>query len=155
MGVTQDNLDRTVAGLKDGIATATVNVEQAQASLRDGMGKAVATAEEMFAFSRGNFDALTRSGQILATGMQDIGQSVATAAKASLDETIGTFKAMAGVKSVKEAMDLHANLLRSAMERAVSQASQLTDSSIKLSEQSLAPLSARLSLAAEKFGRIG
>ncbi len=87
--------------------------------------------------------------------MQDLSQTFAAAARASLDETISTFKAMSGVKSVKEAMDLQAKLVRSAMEKAVAQTGQVTDSSMKLSEQALAPISARLSLAAEKFGRIG
>ena len=151
----QGNLDRTMSGLKDGIGTATAGVEQAQATVRDGMQKAMKTAEEMMAFSQGNIEAMTRSSQIFATGIQDMGQTFAAAAKASMDETISTFKALAGVKSIKDAMDLQASLLRSAMEKAVSHTSQLTDSSMKLSEQTFAPIGARLSLAAEKFGRAG
>jgi phasin family protein len=151
----QDNIDRTMSGLKDGIAGATAGVEQAQATMRDGMQKAMKTAEEMFAFNQGTFEAMTRSSQIFAAGMQDMGQSFAAAARASMDETVGAFKALAGVKSIKEAVDLQTNLLRSTMEKAVSQTSQMTDSTIKLSEQAFAPLGARLSLATEKFGRIG
>ena len=151
----QENIERTMSGLKDGVATATAGVEQAQATIREGMQKVVKTAEEMFAFSQGNLDAVTRSGQILATGMQDMGQTFAAAARASMDETMGTFKAMAGVKSIKDAMDLQASLIRSAMEKAVAHTSTLTDSTMKLTEQSFAPISARLSLAAEKFGRVG
>ena len=151
----EDNIERTMSGLKDGVANATAGVEQAQATVRDGMQKAMKTAEEMFAFGQGNLDALTRSGQIFATGIQDMGQTAAAAARASFDETVSTFKALAGVKSIKEAMDLHTSLLRSTVEKAVSQTSQMTDSTMKLSEQSFAPIGARLSLAAEKFGRVG
>ena len=150
----QDSIDRTMTGLKDGVAAATSGAEQAQATMRDGMAKAVKMAEDMFAFAQGNLEAITRSGQIFAAGMQDMGQSLATASKSSMNETVGTFKAMAGAKSVKEAMDLQSSLLRSSLENAVTQASQLTDSTMRLSEQTLAPISARLSLAAEKFGRI-
>ena len=151
----QGNIDRTMSGLKDGIGTATAGVEQAQATVRDGMQKVMKTAEDMMAFNQGNIEAVTRSSQIFASGIQDMGQTVAAAAKASMDETINTFKAMAGVKSIKEVMDLQASLLRSAMEKMVSHTSQMTDSSMKLSEQTFAPISARLSLAAEKFGRAG
>ncbi len=151
----KDNIDRTMSGLKNGVASATAGMEQAQATMRDGMQKAMKTAEDMFAFTQGNVEAVTRSSQILATGMQDMGQSVAATARASLEETMNTFKAMTAVKSVKEAMDLQAGLFRSMIERAVSQTSQMTDSSMKLSEQAMAPITARLSLASEKFGRVG
>ena len=151
----KDNIERTVSGLKNGVASATVGMEQAQATVRDGMQKVMKSAEEMFAFTQGNVEAVTRSSQILATGMQDMGQSVAATARASVEETMNTYKAMAAVKSVKEAMDLQAGLLRSMIERAVSQTSQMTDHSMKLSEQVMAPITARLSLASEKFSHIG
>ena len=151
----QGNIDRTMSGLKDGIGAATAGVEQAQATVRDGMQKAMRTAEDVMAFSQGNIEAMTRSSQIFASGIQDMGQTIAAAAKASMDETISTFKAMAGVKSIKEAMDLQSSLLRSAMEKAVSHTSQLTDSPMKLPEQTFPPIGPRLSLAAEKFGRAG
>ena len=152
---TNENFDRTVSGLKDGVANATAGLEQAQASLRDGMQKAMKSAEDMVAFSQGNFEAMAKSSQILATGVQDLTQSFAAAARASMDDAMGLFKALSGVKSFKDAVDLQTTLVRSTLERAVSQTSQITDSSVKLSEQAFAPIGARFSLAAEKFGRIG
>lgn len=150
-----DSIQRTMSGLKDGVASATAGLEQSQASVRDGMQKVMTTAHEMFAFSQGNFEAMAKSSQIFATGMQDIAQTMAAAAKASMDDAVSTFKAMSSVKSVKEAVDLQSSLVRTALERAVSQTSQITDSTMKLSEQAVAPISARMSLAAETFGKIG
>lgn len=159
MSITSDsstiNIDRTVSGLKDGIASATAGMEQAQTALRDGMQKAIKTAEELVSFSQGNIEALARSGQIIASGMQDIGQTVAAATKTSMDETVSTFKALASVKSFKEAFDLQSSLLRGAMERAVAQSGHFTETTMKLSEQAFAPLNARIAVATEKFGRIG
>ena len=152
--VAHENIERTMSGLKDGVASATVGMEQVQSTMRDGVQKAMKTAEEMFSFTQGNVEAVTRSSQILASGVQDMGQTVAATARASLDDTMNMFKAFAGVKSIKEAMDLQTGLFRAALDRAVSQTSQLTDSSLKLSEQAFAPIGARLSLAAEKFGRV-
>ena len=153
--ITHENFDRTVSSLKDGVANATAGLEQAQATVRDGMQKAMKSAEDMIAFGQGNIEAIAKSSQILVSGMQDLSQSFAAAARASMDETIGTIKAMAGAKSVKEAIDLQSRLLRSTMEKAVAQTGQATDSSMKLSEQAFAPIGARIALATEKFGRIG
>ena len=150
----QDNIDRTMSGLKTGVASATAGFEHAQASMRDGMQKVMQTAEGMITFTQGNIEAVTRSSQILATGVQDMGQSVAATARASADDAVNAFKALSAVKSVKEAMELQSTLFRSMMERMVSQTSQMTDSTMKLSEQAMAPITARLSVATEKFGRI-
>ncbi|MEJ1979201.1 MAG: phasin family protein [Acetobacteraceae bacterium] len=48
----------------------------------------------MVSFSQGNIEALSRSGQIFATGMQDMTQLFAAAAKASMEDTMSTFKAI-------------------------------------------------------------
>jgi phasin family protein len=152
--VAHENIDRTMTGLKDGVSSAAPGIEQAQATMRTGMQKAMKSAEEMLSFSQGNFEAVTRSSQIIATGVQDMGQSIAATARASLDDTMGAVKALTAVKSIKDLMDLQTSLLRAVIERAVSQTSQLTDHSVKLSEQACAPIGARLSLATEKFGRL-
>lgn len=150
---TTQNLDRTMSGLKEGVAHATASMEQAQSAMRANVEKAIKSATDMFSFGQGNFEALTRSSQIFAAGLQDMAQTVTASTKASMDEALHTMKAITGVKSIKEAMDLQSALLRSTLEKAVSQTSKLTDSSMKLSEQALAPLSARLAHAAETFGR--
>ena len=147
------NITRTLSGLRDGAAQATASVQQAQSAMQQSAEKAMKTATEMFSFAQGNAEAFTRCSQVLATGMQDMTQAFTAAAKASVEDTARTFKALGSVKSIKEAMDLQAGLLRSTMEKAVSQASQLTDASMKLSEQAFAPLAARMSLAAETIGR--
>ncbi len=151
--VAHDNIERTVTGLKDGVSSATAGLEQAQAAMRTGLQKAMRTAEDLLSFSQGNVEAMTRSSQIIASGMQDISQSMAATARASLDETMSAVKALSTVKSIKDVMDLQTGLFRAALERAVSQTSQITDNSLKLSEQAFAPIGARLSLAAEKFSR--
>ncbi len=110
------------------------------------------TAEDLMAFNQANIDALMKSGQIWAAGVQDLGKHMATSAQAQLDQTMSTWKAMAGVKSVKEAVDMQAGLARSAIEAAVNGTGKLTDASLKLSEEAFAPITARLSVAVEKFG---
>ena len=72
------------------------------------MEKAMKTAEELVAFSQGNVEAMVKSGQIWAAGVQDISKQIAATAQASFDETMSTFKALSSVKSLKDAFDLQA-----------------------------------------------
>ena len=144
----EDAIGRTVSSLKDGM-------EQSQSATRDGMRKAMTTAEEMAAFAHGNLQAIARSSQVMAAGAQDMGQSLAAAARTAMDDMMAAFKAMSSARSVKDALELQSSLLRTSLDKAMSQASQMTDTGMKLSEQALAPIAEHLSLAAERFSRIG
>ena len=145
--------ESTVSGLKDGMTQAARGFADTQAKVKQGMEKAMKTAEELMAFSQGNIEAMVKSGQIWAAGMQDIGKQIAANAQASFDETMSAFKALSSAKSLKDAFDLQAGLARSTMEKAVAESGKLTDASVKLTEQTLAPLTARVNLAMEKFAK--
>jgi phasin family protein len=111
------------------------------------------TAEELMVFSQGNMEALMKAGQIYASGFQDISKHFAASSKASLEETVAFTKSLLGVKSVKEAVDLQTGFAKSSIEKAVSETNRLTDASVKLAEQVVAPITARVALAVETFGK--
>jgi phasin family protein len=145
--------EATVSGLKEGMAKAATGLADTQAKVKQGMEKAMKTAEEFVAFSQGNVEALVKSGQIWTAGVQDISKLIAANAQASFEETMSTFKALSSVKSVKDAFDLQSSLARSTMEKAMAESGKLTDASLKLTEQVMAPITARFSLAMEKFAK--
>jgi phasin family protein len=153
VNVTEKGFEATVSGLKDGMSRAAAGFADTQAKVKEGMEKAMKTAEEFVAFSQGNFEALVKSGQIWTAGVQDIGKLIAANAQASFDETMSTFKAMSSAKSLKDAFDLQASLARATIEKTLAESGKLTDASVKLTEQTLAPLTARFSVAMEKFGK--
>lgn len=111
------------------------------------------TTENLLAFQRGNLEAFMRSGQIWTAGVQEITKQFAATAKASFEESVATLKAFSTVKSIREAIDLQSGFSRTAFEKAMVEAKQMTDASIKLSEQTLAPLTARVTVAVETFGK--
>jgi phasin family protein len=117
------------------------------------MDKAIKTAEEFVSFGQGNVEALMKSSQIWVAGVQDLSKHFAATAQTQFDETMSTFKALSSVKSLKEAMELQSKLAHASVEKAVAETGKLTDASLKLAEQALAPITARVTLAVEKFGR--
>lgn len=151
--VANQGFDQTVAGLKDGMAKASAGFEQTQAKMKEGVEQAMKTAEEMVAFGQGNMEACVKSGQIWVAGIQDLQKQMAATAQASFDETVSTFKALSSVKSLKDAFDLQASLARATMEKTLAESGKLTDASFKLTEQALAPITARVTLAVEKFAK--
>jgi phasin family protein len=153
MSESSKGFEATVSGLKEGISRATAGFTETQAKVKEGMDKAMKTAEELMAFSQGNLEALVKSGQVWASGVQDIGKLMAANAQSSFDETLSTFKALSSVKSFKDAFDLQSNFARATLEKTLAESGRLTDASVKLTEQTLAPITARMSLAVEKFAK--
>ena len=153
VGVAQQGFEQTVTGLKDGMAQAAAGFEQTQAKMKEGVEKAMKTAEEFVTFGQGNLEAFVKSGQIWAAGMQDLHKQMAATAQAQFEETVATFKAIASAKSLKDAFDLQASLARGAIEKTLAESGKLTDASLKLTEQTLAPITARVTLAVEKFAK--
>ena len=151
--VANRGFEQTVATLKDGAAQATAGVEQSQIKIKEGLDKAMKTAEEIMTFSQGNIEALTRSSQIWSTGVQDLSKQVAASAQASIDETVGMFKALTSVKSLKDAIELQSSLTKSSLEKVMAQSGRLTEASVKQTEQALAPITARVTLAVETFAK--
>ncbi len=146
-------IDATVTTPKAGVAKATAGFEATQAQVKQGVEKAVTTAEELVAFNKGNLEALVKAGQIWAAGIQDLSKHLAATAQASLDESIATFKALSGVKSLKDAVELQTAYARATLEKTLAESGKLTDASIKLTEQALAPITARVTLAVEKISK--
>jgi phasin family protein len=149
----KQGFDQTVAALKESMTGAVAGFEKTQTEMKVNMDKAFKTAEEFISFGQGNVEAVMQSGQIWATGVQDLSKSFAGLAQAQMEQTMALWKSLAGVKSLKEAVDLQATLARTSVETAMSETGKLTDASLKLAEQAMAPITARVSLAVEKFGR--
>ncbi len=146
-------IDAAVSSLKEGAEKASAGFEATQAKVKEGMEKAMKTAEEFVTFSQSNVEAVVKSSQIWAAGLQDLSKQVAASAQATFDETIATIKALTSAKSLKDAFELQTNFARSALEKTMAESGKLTDASFKLTEQTLAPITARVTVAVEKFAK--
>ena len=113
--------------------------------------KLTKTASELTSFGQGNVEAIMRSGQIWAAGYQEISKAMAAAAQAHFDRTTSAWKALASVKSLKEAMDLRGRLTQTSFETAFAETGKLADASAKLAEQAMAPITERVAVALETF----
>ena len=140
-----------VEDLKHGAETAKAGMDNTKAEMKDGMDKVIKTTEKVTQFSKGNLEAVMKSGQILSSGLTDMSRLMAENARTGLEEAMSVFKAMTSVKSVKEAIELQSSFARTRMEKVMSESGQLTEHSLKLAEQAFAPISARVNAAVETF----
>ncbi len=114
------------------------------APIEQGMKTMMNSTVDFAAIGKENLEALTASSKIWTAGVQDLTTQFAATAKASFEESVATFKALAAVKSVKEAIELQTAYGKAAMTKALAESSKLTEASLKLTEQAMAPLTARI-----------
>jgi phasin family protein len=146
-----DCLKQTIADLSAGMARASAGFEETQTKLIQSTETTMAKVAEVVG---GNIEALARSGQIWATGMQDLSKQVAGSFQASFQDTAGVIKTLATVKSLKEAIELQSGLVRATLDKAVSESSRLAHASLKLTEQTLAPVTERVRIAGAAFSKV-
>ncbi len=108
-------------------------------------------ASEVTEFNKGNVEAVVESGKIFFAGMQDMGRQQVAATKSVVETVQGDFKKVASVKSPTELVQLQGELARRNFDAAVSFGSKNTEALVKLYNDAFAPLSSRMSVAAEKF----
>jgi phasin family protein len=125
-------------------------VDKGQAQIHEGLRTTEKKAEEYMSAGHVTSDAVMKATQVWTAGVQDLAKQVAASAQSSLDEALATFKALLSVNSPQEALELETKAARSALERTLAESSRIGDTSIKLFEQTLAPLAARASQAVEK-----
>jgi len=76
---------------------------------------------------------------------------MAVAARAYVDHTISTCVTLAGAKSFHEAMVLRSDYASKCVGDGLAETSRLTSESLKLVEQAMAPIAARMTLGVERM----
>lgn len=143
-----------------GTQAATKSIAQAQAVMQEQIETAVKNAggvfkavEEAVEFGKGNVEAVVKANQILVAGLQDMGKAAVASTQAVFEESFANARALAGVKSVKEAVDLQATFMRAVLEKAMASAVATQETGLKLAETAFAPVADRAKLAMEKLAK--
>jgi phasin family protein len=146
--------------VKQGAEAAEKGFEQAQAAMKQQMQEAQKhaaaaqkTLEEAIAFGRGNLEAFVKASTILTEGMQEMARASLAFGQAAFAEGMENAKALAGVKSMREALDLQATFAKASTEKFVAETTKLSESSAKLAEKAMAPVIERVNLAVKTFGK--
>ena len=110
-------------------------------------------SEDAVEFGRGNLEAFAKASQTYFSGLQDLGKQAFAVWQSLGEQGVQNARALASVKSIKEAAELQSGFAKSALETSVAEATKLNEAAFKLAEQASAPIAARVTLAMEKFGR--
>lgn len=116
-------------------------------------GRATEFAGEIGEFSKGNMEAVVESGKILAGGVQDMAREAVEDTKTVFQTATEDMRLMAAAKSPTEFLKLQGDLMRRNFDAMVQYGSKRTEANIKLANDAFAPISNRMSVAAEKISK--
>ncbi len=129
-------------------------VSEFQSRTQAAYEKSTEAMSEVTDFAKGNVEAVVQSGKVLAEGMQGMGQTFADEAKTAYETTTSDIQEMASVKSPTELFQLQGKIMRRNFDAMIAATTKNTDATMKLANDVVAPMSARVSVATEKMSKV-
>jgi phasin family protein len=143
------------------MTTAKAKVADKTASViettQDQFAKAAETqfkaADEIAAFNKSNVEAFIQAGTTFFQGFEQIARTVVGMTQAQVEAGMSTAKSLIAAKTVTELADLQNAYAKSAFDQAVSEATHLSELAIKITNEAIEPLSARVTATIEQMSK--
>lgn len=134
-------------------ATAKDMLADVQTRAKTAYAKTTVLAAEAGDFSKANVDAVVESGKIFFAGAQELLKDNVETGKIVIETVTEDAKKVAAIKSPTELMQLQGEIVRRNFDAMVSYGSKRTEAWVKLTNEAFAPISNRVSVAAEKISK--
>ncbi len=143
----------TMAKTTDFTKTMTDAMSEIQDRAKEAYEQTSGMAGEASEFTKGNVEAMVESGKILSSGVQDMSKTYIDEAKSAFETMTADMKEMAAVKSPTELFQIQGKLMRRNFDSMVAFGSKSSEAMVKLANDTMAPLSGRMSMAADKVAK--
>jgi phasin family protein len=120
------------------------------AAFKDGVEKSLAALNDVNTYSKKNLEAVVASVTAATKGAETLGAETLSYSKKTMEGQVAAAKALAGAKTVQEAVELQTAYAKSALEAYMAQfskASEIVAASVK---DSMKPLNERVTAMVEK-----
>jgi phasin family protein len=110
-------------------------------------------ADEVAAFGKSNLDAFIQAGSIFFHGFEELTRSFVGMTQAQVETGMSAAKAMIGAKTLTEFTDLQNSFTKTAFDSAVSEATHISELAIKIANEAIEPISARVTATMEHMSK--
>ncbi|MFV0644370.1 MAG: phasin family protein [Sphingomonadaceae bacterium] len=147
--------DKIMATAKKTDYTDTMKVaaSKMQEQFQSAYEKSSDFASEAAEFTKANVEAVVESGKIFAAGVQEMSKGMVEESKGAYETATADFKKVAAVKSPTEFFQLQSEIARRNFDLFMSASSKNTEAMVKLTNEAIAPISSRVSVAVEKISK--
>lgn len=135
------------------IGRATAAIEDVRTQMKDRVSKATEIARDAYAFNRGNVETAVKAGQIFGEGIQQLATHAAGVTREQFDETVATLRDLAAARSLNTVVELQTAYARNMAKRTLTETTKLVEGYLKVTNEAIAPLTARALEAAERVSK--
>ena len=115
---------------------------------KDQFAKAAEThfkaADEVAAFGKSNVEAFFQAGSVFFHGLEELSRSMVGLTQAQVESSLSAAKTLISAKTLTEFTDLQNAYTKAAFDSAVSEATKFSELAIKITNDTLEPLNARV-----------
>ncbi|CAO3351260.1 phasin family protein [Azospirillum melinis] len=152
-----DQIAAVTKSVEDAIATAKQNLEglvkAQQEQIEKASAKVLKSYDELTVLTKENVDALVKSGTVVAKGAEEAGKQVAAFTQSSLEKSVSNAKAVLAVKTIQELVELQSAFTKASLDAFVSESTKLQELTVKVANEALAPLNARVNATVEVLSK--
>jgi phasin family protein len=123
----------------------------AKAQVEKASAQTMKAYEDAAKFNKENLDAFVVASTTYAKGVESVSKSWAAFAQETFEASANVAKAMLGAKTLKEAVDLQADFAKTTFDKFVAEGTKVSEASIKVTNEALEPINARVNVAVEKM----
>lgn len=106
--------------------------------------------EEVANFNRNNLDAAVQAANCLAEGVKDVNQAIFNHIQQTLQMAMTTGKAMMGVKTLRDLMELQSEYVKSTFDTLMADTTKISEIAVRCSSEAVEPINARVTEVVEK-----
>ncbi len=141
--VTESIVTKMAKTMESKMQNAAENIEKANRALSS-------RVEEATNFNSSNLDAAVQAVNVVAEGIKDINQTLCNSIQQALQTAMSTGKAMLGVKSLRDLMEIQSEYVKSAYSTAVSDTTKISEIAKRCTSQAAEPINARVTYVVGK-----
>ena len=132
-------------------------IKKASYDMQDQIKNAVEKSNTIMAdyneMAKGNLEAIVESGKVLSNGMQEMGREVMEDTRSAYEGLTADMQTLVAATSPTEMLQLQGELARKYFDQSIARGSKLTESWMKLANDTFAPVSNQMSVAMEKASK--
>ena len=110
-------------------------------------GGAMKGISDMAGFGKQNVEAALAASRTLVKGIEELNQAWAQLTMRMLEAHMSSVEALLGCKNLKDVVELQADFAKTQMEKAVSEGSKFSELTLKVANEAIQPIQARVSEA--------
>ena len=154
---TQETVDQVV---KASTEAATKSVEKAVEATQEQVAAAAKAGSDVFkayedvvTYGKDNFDAVLQANTLFTKGLESLNKEMYAIVQTAFEDNASATKKILACTTVQDVVALQNDLVQDNYSKAMDQSKKITDLSVKVTEESTAPISKRVNVTVEKFAK--